>query len=76
MVDSAGGAIPEISNGLQKFRVPADIADKVQAEAGVAFTEGTQAAAWAAGGFLFLGLLSTINIGTRREKNAAPAKKK
>jgi EmrB/QacA subfamily drug resistance transporter len=76
VVDSAGGAIPEISNGLQKLRVPADIADKVQAEAGSAFTEGTQAAAWAAGGFLFLGLLSTINIGTRREKTAAPAKKK
>jgi EmrB/QacA subfamily drug resistance transporter len=76
VVDSAGGAIPEISNGLQQLRVPADIADKVQAEAGSAFTEGTQAAAWAAGGFLFLGLLSTINIGTRREKTAAPAKKK
>ena len=76
VVDSAGGAIPEISNGLQKLRVPADIADKVQAEAGSAFTEGTQAAAWAAGGFLFLGLLSTINIGSRREKTEAPAKKK
>jgi EmrB/QacA subfamily drug resistance transporter len=76
VVDSAGGAIPEISNGLQKLRVPADIADKVQAEAGSAFTEGTQAAAWAAGGFLFLGLLSTINIGSRREKTKAPAKKK
>ncbi len=76
VVDSAGGAIPEISNGLQKLRVPADIANKVQAEAGTAFTEGTQAAAWAAGGFLFLGLLSTINIGARREKTAAQAKKK
>ena len=76
VVDSAGGAIPEISNGLQKLRVPADIADKVQAEAGSAFTEGTQAAAWAAGGFLFLGLLSTINIGSRREKTEALAKKK
>jgi len=76
VVDSAGGAIPEISNGLQKLRVPAEIADKVQAEAGTAFTEGTQAAAWAAGGFLFLGLLSTINIGARREKTEALVEEK
>jgi len=75
VVDSAGGAIPAISEGLQQYRVPAAIADKVQTEAGLAFTEGTQAAAWAAGGFLFLGLLSTINIGSKREKKATAAKK-
>jgi len=53
--------------------MPKDIADKVQAEAGAAFTEGTKAAAWAAAGFLFLGLLSTINIGARREKKKTAA---
>ena len=68
VVDSAGGAIPGLSASLQQYRVPANIADKVQTEAGDAFTQGTQAAAWAAGGFLTLGLLSTINIGARREK--------
>ena len=68
VVDSAGGAIPGLSASLQQYHVPASIADKVQTEAGDAFTQGTQAAAWAAGGFLTLGLLSTINIGARREK--------
>ncbi len=68
VVDSAGGAIPGLSGSLQSYGVPVALADKVQDEAGNAFTDGTKAAAWAAGGFLALGLLSTINIGTRREK--------
>ena len=73
VVDSAGGAIPGLSDSLQTFRVPKALADKVQTEAGAAFTEGTKAAAWAAAGFLFLGLLSTINIGARREKKKTAA---
>lgn len=74
VVDSAGGAIPGLSDSLHKiYGAPKDLADKVQAEAGAAFTEGTKAAAWAAAGFLFLGLLSTINIGARREKKKTAA---
>jgi len=73
VVDSAGGAIPGLSGYYQATGMPKDIADKVQAEAGAAFTEGTKAAAWAAAGFLFLGLLSTINIGARREKKKTAA---
>jgi len=73
VVDSAGGAIPGLSGYYQATGMPKDLADKVQAEAGDAFTEGTKAAAWAAAGFLFLGLLSTINIGARREKKKTAA---
>jgi EmrB/QacA subfamily drug resistance transporter len=73
VVDSAGGAIPGLSGYYQATGMPKDLADKVQAEAGDAFTEGTKAAAWAAAGFLFLGLLSTINIGARRDKKKTAA---
>jgi EmrB/QacA subfamily drug resistance transporter len=73
VVESAGGAIPHISDGLQQIGVPIMLADKVQTEAGDAFTDGTKAAAWAAGGFLALGLLSTINIGSRRKKEEVAA---
>ncbi len=67
-VDSAGGAIPGLSEFLQAQRVPAAAADEVEAAAEAAFTDGTKAASWAAAGFLALGLLTTINIGTRRKQ--------
>jgi len=73
VVDSAGGAIPGMSAYLQGLHVPMAIADKIQTEAGNAFTDGTKAAAWAAGGFLALGLFSTINIGSRRKKEEVEA---
>jgi fucose permease len=67
-VESAGGAIPGLSALLQAQQVPMSVADEVQVSAGEAFTEGTKAASWAAAGFLTLGLISTINIGTRRKR--------
>ena len=63
VVDSAGGAIPELSNSLQQMNVPADAADTVQYESGEAFTDGARFASYAAGAFLLLGLFSTLRLG-------------
>ncbi len=68
VVESSGGAIPQLSSSMQKFGVPAALADKVQADAGLAFTDGVRAAGFAAAAFLGLGLLSTLNLGTRKAK--------
>lgn len=70
VVDSAGGFIPAISGTLQQFGTPATLSDDVQTAAGAAFTDGVKSASWAAAGFLALGLLSTLRLGTRRAKKA------
>ena len=67
VVDSAGSAIPGISDALVANRVPQDIADSIQADAGDAFTDGAKLAAWSAAGFLLLGFASTFNLGARTE---------
>jgi len=71
VVDSAGAAI----SGLEANPETAAIADDAKA----AFSDGTRFAAWTAAGFLALGLLSTVSLGSgtrsRREedeKNADP----
>ncbi|MCK6065827.1 MULTISPECIES: DHA2 family efflux MFS transporter permease subunit [Microbacterium] len=56
VVDSAGGAIA----GLEASPQTQDIADDAKA----AFSEGTRAAAFTAAGFLALGLLSTLSLGS------------
>ncbi len=71
VVDSAGSAIPEISDALVAQRVPQDIADGIQADAGEAFTDGAKLAAWSAAGFLLLGFASTFNLGARKPKKKA-----
>ncbi|CAB4551678.1 unannotated protein [freshwater metagenome] len=68
VVDSAGGAIPQIGTGLEQQGIPADIAAEVQVAAGDAFTDGAKFSAWAAAAFLLLGLLSTFNLGSRKKK--------
>ena len=71
VVDSAGGAIPQLSNILQTQQVPAQIADQIQIEAGQAFTDGAKYAALAAALFLFLGFISTFRLGSRSPKSAS-----
>ena len=66
VVESAGAAIP----GLGEFN-PA-----LQEAAGQAFTDGTKAAAWVAGGFLLLGFASTFNLGSRAAAKTSRVKKK
>jgi hypothetical protein len=68
VVDSAGSAIPGLKDGLVAQQVPADVADKIVAAAGDGFTEGTKFSAWAAGGFLALGFLSSFRLGSRKRK--------
>ena len=68
VVDSAGGAIPGLSDALQAQQVPMNIADEIQVLAGEAFTEGTRQAAVAAGIFLLLGFASTFRLGSRSKQ--------
>ena len=75
VVDSAGSAIPGIADALVANRVPQDVADSIQVDAGDAFTDGAKLAAWAAAGFLLLGFATTFNLGARPErKSKAKAK--
>ena len=71
VVDSAGGAIPQLSNILQSQQVPAQIADQIQLEAGQAFTDGAKYAALAAAFFLMMGFVSTFRLGSRSPKSAS-----
>jgi hypothetical protein len=41
-------------------------AAEIQTAANNGFTDGVKATGWAAAGFLFLGLLSTFSMGSRR----------
>ena len=68
VVDTAGSAIPALKDGLVSQQVPASVADDIVTAAGAGFTEGTKAAAWAAGAFLGLGFLSTFRLGKRKDK--------
>ena len=72
VVDSAGSAIPALSDGLQAQQVETSLADNVQYEAGEAFTDGAKTASYFAAGFLVLGLISSfrLNAGARKEENS------
>jgi EmrB/QacA subfamily drug resistance transporter len=61
VVESAGAAIPAL----------AVVDVSIQSAAGEAFTDGTKAAAYAAGGFLLLGFASTFNLGSSKQATAA-----
>jgi hypothetical protein len=45
------------------------VATEIQNAANDGFTDGVKATGWAAAGFLFLGLLSTFSMGSRRRKD-------
>jgi hypothetical protein len=64
VVESAGATIPGLG----------EINPALQEAAGQAFTDGTKAAAWVAGGFLLLGFASTFNLGSRTPSNQAGSK--
>ena len=71
VVDSAGSAIPTLNADLVAQQVSEELAEKITKAAGDAFTDGAQWAAWAAAGFLFLGLGSTFNLGSRSERRSS-----
>ncbi len=70
VVDSAGGAIPVLDDILLPQQVSQEVVDAVAYESGEAFTQGVHLAAWAAGGFLLLGFLSTFRLGRKNEVKA------
>jgi len=67
IVDSSGGAIPQVSMVLQSKGAPAATGDQIQAATAAGFTDGVKATGWAAAGFLFLGFLATFNLGGGRK---------
>jgi MFS family permease len=69
VVDSSGGFLPMIEPTLLDAGAPDEVAAEIQKAANDGFTDGVKATGWAAAGFLFLGLLSTLSMGTRRRKD-------
>lgn len=69
VVDSAGAAIPQLAEALTVQGVPTETTEAIITASGDAFTEGVKLAAWAAAGFLLLGLFSTLNLGSRRKES-------
>ena len=69
VVDSSGGFLPMIQPTLIDAGAPEEVATEIQNAANDGFTDGVKATGWAAAGFLFLGLLSTFSMGTRRRKD-------
>ena len=68
VVDSAGSAIPGLTDGLVAEQVPQALAEDITNAAGEAFTDGAKLAAWSAAGFLLLGFASTFYLGSRKTK--------
>lgn len=70
VVSSAGGAIPSLGGVLTGSGVPESVASDVVSASGEAFTDGAQFAAYAAAGFLVLGLLSSFRLGRSADRVA------
>ena len=75
VVDSSGGFLPMIKGTLLDAGAPEEVAVEIQKAANDSFTDGVKATGWAAAGFLFLGLLSTLAMGARRRPEEAKASK-
>ncbi|MEN9715259.1 MAG: hypothetical protein RJA35_726, partial [Actinomycetota bacterium] len=72
VVNSAGGAIPQLKQSIiasSHGMLPVTTAQQIQDAAGQAFSEGARWAALSAAVFLFLGLLSTFNLGSKKSKS-------
>lgn len=68
VVNSSGGIIPVIAGNLMNNGAPTQLAEIVQANAMLGFTDGVKTTAWVATGFLGLGFLATFNLGGRPKK--------
>ena len=71
VVDSAGGAIPELAAGLVAQQVPQAQAEAIAIAAGDAFTDGAKWSAWSAAIFLLFGFASTFSLGSRKPKKTS-----
>jgi EmrB/QacA subfamily drug resistance transporter len=76
VVDSAGSAIPALTDGLVAQQVPKELAEEITIAAGEAFTDGAKWAAWSAAGFLLLGFASTFYLGSQKTKTKRKLAKK
>ena len=76
VVDSAGSAIPGLTDGLVAQQVPQSLAEDITLAAGEAFTDGAKLAAWSAAGFLLLGFASTFYLGSRKTKTKSKSVRK
>ncbi|MEN9753237.1 MAG: hypothetical protein RL670_928 [Actinomycetota bacterium] len=72
VVDSAGGAIPGLEDGLVAQQVPQPVAADIAQASGEAFSEGARWTALAAAFFLLLGFFSTFNLAARKHTDASP----
>jgi hypothetical protein len=68
VVNTSGGIIPGIAGNLVQNGAPSQLAEVVQAEAMLGFTDGVKTTGWVAAGFLGLGFLATFNLGRGRKK--------
>jgi EmrB/QacA subfamily drug resistance transporter len=76
VVDSAGGAIPGLKDALvaqSNGMLPAKIGQQITDAAGMAFSEGARWAALSAAVFLFIGLLSTLRLGSKLHSEGSHA---
>jgi EmrB/QacA subfamily drug resistance transporter len=64
VVDSAGGAIPGLAEGLIAQAVDPAVAEEVEQASGEALTDGARSASFFAAGFLVLGLLASFRLGS------------
>ncbi len=76
VVDSAGSAIPGLTDWLIAQQVPQSLAEDITEAAGEAFTDGAKLAAWSAAGFLLLGFASTFYLGSRMTKTKSKSVRK
>jgi EmrB/QacA subfamily drug resistance transporter len=76
VVDSAGSAIPGLTDWLIAQQVPQSLAEDITEAAGEAFTDGAKLAAWSAAGFLLLGFASTFSLGSRKTKTKSKSVRK
>lgn len=66
---SSGGIVPNLSLLLQASGAPAQISDPIQSAAKTGFTDAVKSTAYAAAGFLALGLAATFTIKGRRPED-------
>jgi EmrB/QacA subfamily drug resistance transporter len=64
VVDSAGGAIPGLAEGLIAQAIDPALAEEMQQASGEALTDGARSASFFAAGFLVLGLLASFRLGS------------
>jgi EmrB/QacA subfamily drug resistance transporter len=68
VVASSGGAIPGIQARAEAQKIPTKVAQVLEGEAMLGFTDGVKTTAWVAAGFLMVGFLATFNLGAKRSK--------